>query len=220
MQRQLDWLCHGPVIRVSRRVIVDKITLNQRPSERLANTTVRKHLKPSSRSSAHRADARSLTPSHSAIVGRTRVLSHAPCLPSGGPLGPIREPAAAEISGFLQTSETLLGVLGGAPTSLALLALAVKSSPSRSSQIQASSNLPVSGLYEHLVERGWMLVRRLTSCTAVARREASCSTGFSVSPTHDEQENSVWNGHYACACYHPLFVFKDNCVIASIASVG
>ena len=42
----------------------------------------------------------------------------------------------------------------------------------------------------------------------------------SVSPTHDEQENSVWNGHYACACYHPLFVFKDNCVIASIASVG
>src|SRR5208282_1453976 len=29
----------------------------------------------------------------------------------------------------------------------------------------------------------------------------------SVSPTHGEQEMSVWNGHYACACYHPLFVF-------------
>ena len=29
----------------------------------------------------------------------------------------------------------------------------------------------------------------------------------SVSPTHGEQENSVWNGHYACTCYHPLFVF-------------
>jgi hypothetical protein len=25
----------------------------------------------------------------------------------------------------------------------------------------------------------------------------------SVSPTHGEQENSVWNGHYACTCYHP-----------------
>ena len=30
----------------------------------------------------------------------------------------------------------------------------------------------------------------------------------SVSPTHGEQELSVWNGHYACTCYHPLFVFK------------
>jgi hypothetical protein len=24
----------------------------------------------------------------------------------------------------------------------------------------------------------------------------------SVSPTHGEQENSVWNGHYYCTCYH------------------
>ena len=31
----------------------------------------------------------------------------------------------------------------------------------------------------------------------------------SVSPTHGEQENSVWNGHYACSCYHPLFVFNQ-----------
>ena len=31
----------------------------------------------------------------------------------------------------------------------------------------------------------------------------------SVSPTHDEQEMSVWNGHYACTCYHPLFVFNQ-----------
>jgi hypothetical protein len=31
----------------------------------------------------------------------------------------------------------------------------------------------------------------------------------SVSPTHGEQENSVWNGHYACTCYHPLFVFNE-----------
>ena len=31
----------------------------------------------------------------------------------------------------------------------------------------------------------------------------------SVSPTHGEQENNVWNGHYACTCYHPLFVFNQ-----------
>jgi DDE family transposase len=31
----------------------------------------------------------------------------------------------------------------------------------------------------------------------------------SVSPTHGEQEMSVWNGHYECACYHPLFVFNQ-----------
>jgi hypothetical protein len=31
----------------------------------------------------------------------------------------------------------------------------------------------------------------------------------SVSPTHGEQEMSVWNGHYACTCYHPLFVFNQ-----------
>src|SRR5260370_30481728 len=29
-----------------------------------------------------------------------------------------------------------------------------------------------------------------------------------VSPTHGEQEMSVWQGHYACTCYHPLFVFN------------
>ena len=29
----------------------------------------------------------------------------------------------------------------------------------------------------------------------------------SESPSHGEQEMSVWNGHYACTCYHPLFVF-------------
>ena len=31
---------------------------------------------------------------------------------------------------------------------------------------------------------------------------------LSVSPTHGE-EMSVWNGHYACAGYHPLFVFNQ-----------
>jgi hypothetical protein len=31
----------------------------------------------------------------------------------------------------------------------------------------------------------------------------------SVSPTHGEQENSVWNGDYEGACYRPLFVFNQ-----------
>ena len=31
----------------------------------------------------------------------------------------------------------------------------------------------------------------------------------SVSPTHGEQEMSVWNGHHGCTCYHPLFVFNQ-----------
>ncbi len=30
----------------------------------------------------------------------------------------------------------------------------------------------------------------------------------SVSPTHGEQEQSVWNGHFGCTCYHPLFVAR------------
>src|SRR5882672_11122804 len=40
----------------------------------------------------------------------------------------------------------------------------------------------------------------------------------SVSPTHGEQEMGVWNGHYQCTCYHPLFVFNqfgdlEHCVL-------
>ncbi len=31
----------------------------------------------------------------------------------------------------------------------------------------------------------------------------------SVSPTHGEQEQSVWTGHFGCTCYHPLFVFNQ-----------
>jgi hypothetical protein len=31
----------------------------------------------------------------------------------------------------------------------------------------------------------------------------------SVSPTHGDQEGSIWNGHFACTCYHPLFVFNQ-----------
>ena len=28
-----------------------------------------------------------------------------------------------------------------------------------------------------------------------------------VSPTHGAQEDTAWNGHFGCMCYHPLFVF-------------
>src|ERR1700694_1819848 len=31
----------------------------------------------------------------------------------------------------------------------------------------------------------------------------------SVSPTPGEREISIWNGHYECTCYHPLFVFNQ-----------
>jgi hypothetical protein len=31
----------------------------------------------------------------------------------------------------------------------------------------------------------------------------------SVNPTHGDQEQSVWNGHFGCTCYHPLFVFNQ-----------
>src|ERR1700680_4687134 len=32
----------------------------------------------------------------------------------------------------------------------------------------------------------------------------------SASPTHGDQESSVWNGHFGCTCYHPLFVFNQD----------
>jgi len=32
----------------------------------------------------------------------------------------------------------------------------------------------------------------------------------SVSPTHGEQEGTAYNGHFACTCYHPLFVFNQS----------
>jgi hypothetical protein len=40
-------------------------------------------------------------------------------------------------------------------------------------------------------------------------REIVLDMDSSVSPTHGEQEQSVWNGHFGCTCYHPLFVFNQ-----------
>jgi len=44
--------------------------------------------------------------------------------------------------------------------------------------------------------------------TAAMRWSACCGSRCSAA-LHGEQEMSVWNGHYACACYHPLFVFNQ-----------
>jgi len=32
----------------------------------------------------------------------------------------------------------------------------------------------------------------------------------SVSATHGEQEGSMYNGHFGCDCYHPLFIFNQD----------
>jgi len=32
----------------------------------------------------------------------------------------------------------------------------------------------------------------------------------SVSPTYGAQEDTAYNGHFACTCYHPLFVFNQD----------
>ena len=31
----------------------------------------------------------------------------------------------------------------------------------------------------------------------------------SESPTYGNQEDSAYNGHFGCTCYHPLFVFNQ-----------
>jgi hypothetical protein len=42
-----------------------------------------------------------------------------------------------------------------------------------------------------------------------SNREIVLDMDSSVSPTHGDQESSVWNGHFGCTCYHPLFVFNQ-----------
>jgi len=47
---------------------------------------------------------------------------------------------------------------------------------------------------------------------------------LSVSPTHGDQESIVWNGHFGCTCYHPLFLFniafRGDSAFAPIAALG
>jgi hypothetical protein len=46
-----------------------------------------------------------------------------------------------------------------------------------------------------------------------ARRAATAlvlDIDSSVSPTYGAQEGTAYNGHFACTCYHPLFVFNQD----------
>ncbi len=47
------------------------------------------------------------------------------------------------------------------------------------------------------------------SCTAEAAPRHPARHGSSVSPPQGEQEDSVWSGHHAYTCYHPLFMFNQ-----------
>jgi hypothetical protein len=40
-------------------------------------------------------------------------------------------------------------------------------------------------------------------------RSIVLDTDSSVSPTHGDQEGTAYNGHFACTCYHALFVFNQ-----------
>src|SRR5437867_7508598 len=42
----------------------------------------------------------------------------------------------------------------------------------------------------------------------------------SVSPTYGTQEGTAYNGHFACTCYHPLFVFNQDGDLERCALVG
>ena len=87
---------------------------------------------------------------------------------------------------------------------------------------KAASGFAASARQMGRFETRWLTVERIfrrspicpangsTKFMSVVRPEALCSIWISnVSPTHSEQENSVWNGHYECSCYHPLFVFNQ-----------
>jgi hypothetical protein len=51
--------------------------------------------------------------------------------------------------------------------------------------------------------------------------EDNCSRhGFECQPAYGDQEGTAYNGHFACTCYHPLFVFNqfgdlERCVLRS-----
>ena len=42
----------------------------------------------------------------------------------------------------------------------------------------------------------------------------------SESPVHGQQEGAAYNGHFECACYHPLFLFNQfgDCEAAKLRS--
>src|SRR5262249_15807264 len=48
-----------------------------------------------------------------------------------------------------------------------------------------------------------------TTAATPESHQCLCSTARRRAFRGGEQEMSVWNGHYACTCYHPLFVFNQ-----------
>jgi hypothetical protein len=79
---------------------------------------------------------------------------------------------------------TLLSVCCGNRSSVAWPDTRMSTTPSGSATIPRCDRRRESGL--------WML--------AVRQRGVVLDMDSSVSPTHGDQENSVWNSHYACTC--------------------
>jgi len=46
--------------------------------------------------------------------------------------------------------------------------------------------------------------------TQRARTTLVLDIDSSVSPTYGAHEGTAYNGHFACTCYHPLFVFNQD----------
>ena len=60
---------------------------------------------------------------------------------------------------------------------------------------------PLADLSGHWIDR----VRPRRARTALV-----LDIDSSVSPTYGAQEGTGYNGHFACTCYHPLFVFNQD----------
>ena len=60
------------------------------------------------------------------------------------------------------------------------------------------------------------LIGRAETCDRADRTVLDMDS--SESPVHGQQEGSVYNGHFASVCYHPLFLFTDHgdCVAAKL----
>jgi hypothetical protein len=58
-----------------------------------------------------------------------------------------------------------------------------------------------------LVDLSGYWIDRVRKCRSTG--EVILDVDSSVSPTHGEQEQSIWNAHFGCTCYHPLFVFNQ-----------
>jgi hypothetical protein len=52
-------------------------------------------------------------------------------------------------------------------------------------------------------------IPRATEAARAPRTAQAAPPLCSGSPTYGQQEGSVYNGHFGCTCYHPLFVFNQ-----------